>query len=175
MQTPRNCQPRKPRLRLITTEGDPWNLSLGAGRDRPVELQPEGFTVVPGSSCSFTEAEVRQGLTEPAGLWVWKPGSHPLDRPQLPGLHRDGSHGFDSQTREPRLCSHSLLMEPRLMTSVRTWASSEPSWAGLWQPWAVIWHTAGGDCARPVAAWLVFLTPGSRAVTRCLLSEVIGH
>lgn len=105
---------------------------------------------------------------------MWKPGSDPLDRPQLPGFHRDGSHGWYSQTQEPHPCSHSLLMEARLMTSVRTWASSEPSWAGLWRPWAVIWRTAGGDCTRPAAAWLVFLTPGSRAVTRCLLSEVIG-
>lgn len=131
--------------------------------------------MVAGTSCSFTEAEVRQGLPGSAELWVWKPGSGPLDRPQLPSLHSDASHGWDNQTQELRLCSHSLLLEPRLMTSVRTWASSEPSWAGLWWPWAVIWRTAGGDCTRPAAAWLVFLTPGSRAVTRCLLSEVIGH
>lgn len=169
----RNCQPRElqPGLQKVF----PGTRTLGAGRDRYEERQPEGFTVALGASCSFPEAEEREGLAVPAGPSVWKPGSGALERPRLPGLHRDASHGWDSQTREPRLCSHALLPEPRLMTSVRTWASTEPSWAGLWRPWAVIWHTAGGDCTRPAAAWLVFLTPGSRAVTRCLLSEVIGH
>lgn len=40
------------------------------GRDRPIELQPEGFTVVAGASCSLTEAEVRPGLAGSAGLWM---------------------------------------------------------------------------------------------------------
>lgn len=69
------------------------------------------------------------------------------------------------------------------MTSARpVWPRSllEISWLagpGRGGGEGIIWLGAGGAPKHSglPAAWFVFLTPGSWAVTRCLLSEVIGN
>lgn len=58
---------------------------------------------------------------------------------------------------------------PRRRPEISCWpAEGEGALSGLEQ-------VEGPSTQGLPAAWFVFLTPGSRAVTRCLLSEVIGN
>lgn len=51
----------------------------------------------------------------------------------------------------------------------------EISWPAGWGPLSGSEQVERPRARGLPAAWFIFLTPSSRAVTRCLLSEVIGN